>query len=441
MASPIQRLNYHTGLFLEEAEFKLEQSYHLGMRQRINYAIFKPGVLYGMALDYTGGVLKVTAGMAIDETNDPDFGPIGRELLLLQDSDPVSLSGFNPGNTAWMTIEYDSSLDAPKAPTNIAARYTQKVKISALHANPGAGTNKILLGQIAIGTNSVTDPVQKASLRMTGAPLPVPSITNFAPISGGAGTPVVITGANFTGATGVAFGGVPATVFTVNSAAQITATVPAGAATGKIRVTTPAGLGDSAADFTVIPAPAVTTVAPPSGAPGASVVITGTTFSGATGVAFGGVAATVFTVNSATQITATVPAGAATGRVRVTTPAGFGDSAADFTVVAAPVIKSILPTAQAVGGTLAVRGSDIRSSALAPGAPAAGTTIRFVDPGNAANFVNAATGTVLTDVATATGPQRVQVIVPAKGALPNIVDITLEINGVSATSPQQFTFV
>jgi hypothetical protein len=524
MASPIQRLNYHTGLFLEEAEFQLEQNYHLGMRQRINYAIFKPGVLYGMALDYTGGVLKVTAGMAIDETNDPDFGPIGRELLLLQDSDPVSLSGFNPGNTAWMTIEYDSSLDAPKAPTNIAARYTQKVKISALHANPGPGTNKILLGQIVIGTNSVNDAVQKASLRMTGAPLPVPTITNFAPISGGAGTPVVITGTNFAGATAVAFGGVAATVFTVNSATQITATVPAGAATGKIRVTTPAGFGesaanftvpaaalptvanfaplsggaatpvvitgtnfagatgvafggvaatvftvnsatqiaatvpagaatgrirvttpagfgDSAADFTVIPAPAVTTVVPPSGSPGASVVITGTTFSGATAVAFGGVPATVFTVNSATQITATVPAGAVTGKVRVTTSGGFGESAADFTVVPAPVIKSILPTAQAVGGTLAVRGSDIRSGALAPGAPAAGTTIRFVDPVNAGNFVNAATGTVQTDVAPATGPQRVQVIVPAKGALPNLVDITLEINGVSATSPQQFTFV
>ena len=360
MANPIQRLNYHTGLFLEEAEFKLEQNYHLIMRQRINYAVFKPGVFYGMALDYTGGVLKVTAGMAIDEKVDLDFGQLGRELVLFQDSDPVALAGFGPGDTAWITIEYEFSLDAPKAPTNLAARYTQKVKIIALHANPGPGTDKILLGQIVIGTNSVTDPVQKASLRMTGAPLPVPVVTNFAPLSGGAGTPVVITGTSFTGATAVAFGGVPATVFTVNSATQITATVPAGAVTGKIRVTTPVGFGESAADFTVVPAPA---------------------------------------------------------------------------------IKSILPTSQAVGGTLAIRGSDIRSSALAPGAPAAGTTIRFVDPGNAANFVNAATGTVLTDVATATGPQRVQVIVPAKGALPNIVDITLEINGVSATSPQQFTFV
>jgi IPT/TIG domain len=442
MAKPIQRINYHTGLFLEEAEFQLEQNYHLSMRQRINYAVFKPGVLYGMALDYTGGVLKVTAGMAIDETNDADFGPIGRELVLFQDSDPVSLAGFSSGNTAWITIEYDHSLDAPKAPTNIAARYTQKVKISALHADPGPGTDKILLGQIVIGTDSVTDAVQKASLRITGAPLPVPTVTNFNPLTGGPGTSVTITGTNFTGATGVSFGGVAATTFTVNSATQVTATVPAGAGSGKIRVTSPVGYGETATDFMVpLVSPTVTSFNPVSGSAGSSVTITGTNFLSVTGVRFGGVAATTFTANSVTQITATVPTGAVTGKIRVTTPVASGESTTDFTVVPPPVIKSILPTSQVVGGTIVIRGSDIRSGALAPGALATGTTIRFVDPGNAANLVTAATGTVLTDVAPTTGPQRVQVTIPAKGTLPNLVDIVLEINGVSAISPQQFTFI
>ncbi|HVO84772.1 MAG TPA: IPT/TIG domain-containing protein, partial [Syntrophobacteria bacterium] len=357
MAKPIQRINYHTGLFLEEAEFQLEQNYHLSMRQRINYAVFKPGVLYGMALDYTAGVLKVTAGMAIDETSDADFGPIGRELVLFQDSDPVSLSGFSSGNTAWITIEYDSSLDAPKAPTNIAARYTQKVKINALHADPGPGTDKILLGQIVIGTNSVTDAVQKASLRMTGAPLPVPTVTNFNPLSGGPGTSVTVTGTNFTGATGVSFGGVAATTFTVNSATQVTATVPAGAVTGKIRVTTPAGFGESVANFTLIAAPTVTNFNPLSGAVGASVVIAGTNFTGATGVSFGGVAATTFTVNSATQITATVPTGAVTGKIRVTTPAGFGESATNFTV-AVPNVTGFTPPSGGVGVLVTIAGTN-----------------------------------------------------------------------------------
>ena len=41
-------------------------------------------------------------------------------------------------------------------------------------------------------------------------------------------------------------------VFTVNSAIRITATVPAGAGTGKISVTTPAGTGSSATSFTAM---------------------------------------------------------------------------------------------------------------------------------------------------------------------------------------------
>jgi hypothetical protein len=82
------------------------------------------------------------------------------------------------------------------------------------------------------------------------APPGGPTITSFSPTSGLAGTSVVVTGTNFTGATSVAFGGVGA-VFTVNSSTQITATVPVGAATGRITVITPIGTATSTTDFTV----------------------------------------------------------------------------------------------------------------------------------------------------------------------------------------------
>jgi RHS repeat-associated protein len=61
---------------------------------------------------------------------------------------------------------------------------------------------------------------------------------------------VTITGANFTGAATVKFKNKSAS-FTVNSSTQITATVPSGATTGKISVTTPAGTGTSSSNFTV----------------------------------------------------------------------------------------------------------------------------------------------------------------------------------------------
>src|SRR5205814_3703918 len=77
-----------------------------------------------------------------------------------------------------------------------------------------------------------------------------PTISSFTPGSGPVGTSVTISGTNFTGASAVLFNGTSAS-FTVSSATAITATVPAGATSGPISVTTPGGTASSAASFTV----------------------------------------------------------------------------------------------------------------------------------------------------------------------------------------------
>jgi hypothetical protein len=76
-------------------------------------------------------------------------------------------------------------------------------------------------------------------------------IKTFTPTSGTVGTSVVITGTSFLNASTVKFGGVTAAVFTVNSDTQVTATVPSGAVTGKISITTPGGTATSSSVFTV----------------------------------------------------------------------------------------------------------------------------------------------------------------------------------------------
>jgi uncharacterized repeat protein (TIGR03803 family) len=72
------------------------------------------------------------------------------------------------------------------------------------------------------------------------------------PASGTVGAAVKILGTNLTGATGVTFNGTPAT-FTVVSSSEITTTVPAGAKTGKVKVTLPHGTLISNANFRVTP--------------------------------------------------------------------------------------------------------------------------------------------------------------------------------------------
>ncbi len=94
------------------------------------------------------------------------------------------------------------------------------------------------------------------------------------------------------------------------------------------------------------PAPTLSAVSPGSGPAGTQVTLTGTYLGSATGVSFNGTAAT-FTVVNATTIRATVPAGATSGNVTVTTPGGTTSGRA-FTVPADLVITS--PT-DVPGGT------------------------------------------------------------------------------------------
>jgi YVTN family beta-propeller protein len=106
-------------------------------------------------------------------------------------------------------------------------------------------------------------------------------------------------------------------------------------AAGTVTATVPAGTNPVAVAATDVPmgapppAPAVTAITPASGpqAGGTSVTIAGTGFFGATEVHFGSVPVTAFTVNSATQITATAPAAASTGTVHVTVTTLAGTSA------------------------------------------------------------------------------------------------------------------
>ena len=84
-----------------------------------------------------------------------------------------------------------------------------------------------------------------------------PTINSFAPSSGLVGSLATLNGTNFTDASAVSFSGTSA-IFTVSSDTQITATVPAGATSGPISVTTPAGTATSATGFMVTVRPTLT---------------------------------------------------------------------------------------------------------------------------------------------------------------------------------------
>jgi uncharacterized repeat protein (TIGR03803 family) len=158
------------------------------------------------------------------------------------------------------------------------------------------------------------------SLNIGAAPFivlvgPVPAATE--------GTQVEILGQDFTSSSEVEFGGAKATTVKLTGSTYIEATVPSGALTGPITVTTSSGTLSTLVSLDVTPT--VSAISPSSGPVGTEVTITGTGLTQATEVKFHGTKAT-FTVNSDSQITATVPSGATTGAISITTKGGTASS-------------------------------------------------------------------------------------------------------------------
>ncbi len=155
------------------------------------------------------------------------------------------------------------------------------------------------------------------------------TFVNLVTTSGKVKATVEILGQGFTGTTGVSFNGTAAS-FKVVSDTYLTAMVPSKATTGSVTVTTPGGALVSNKIYRVTPA--IKSFSPTSGTVGTAVMINGNSLTQTTKVTFGGVVATSFTVNSDTLVTATVPTGAKTGKIAITTKGGTATSTQTFTV-------------------------------------------------------------------------------------------------------------
>jgi len=158
-------------------------------------------------------------------------------------ADGVAPSGFTVGGAG-----ATCSASSTPASANIAGGATQLFTWACTAGNVGTAT--FSAGATGIDANSgATVSAAAASTSVTIQRNP-PTITSFTPASGLVGASVTINGANFTGATAVSFNTVSA-IFAVTSDSAIQATVPAGAATGPLSVTTPTGTATSTNNFTV----------------------------------------------------------------------------------------------------------------------------------------------------------------------------------------------
>lgn len=189
-----------------------------------------------------------------------------------------------------------------------------------------------------------------------------------------------------------------------------------------------------------VAAPTVTALSPGTGpaAGGTSVAITGTNFTGVTGVSFGSTAASSFTVNSTTSITATSPAGTGTVNVRVANAGGTSATGAanQFVYAAAAVAPAI--TGNPSSATVTA-GATASFTASASGTPT--PTVQWEvssDNGGSFSNVSSATSTTLSFAAAAgdNGKQYRAVFTNSAGtATTTAATLTVQTPPVITTQP------
>lgn len=285
--------------------------------------------------------------MAIDPTDDCTFWYVGEyysaptselewKTLIGHFRIPscVGVTGFSPasgGLGAPVTVNGLGFTSASQVKFGGVAAPTTFVSATTLTATVPAGSRT---GQISVTTGSNTG-VTAATFTVTTPPVPAPTLGGFTPLRGITGSKATISGTVFEGVTSVKFNGVPVPSYSVLSTTSISATVPDGVTTGAISVTTPSGTATSLASYIVTLS--ITGFRPTSGRAGTRVKISGVGFNLRTRpiVRLNGKKMTNVRVGAGgKQVSATVPAGATSGKITVqnrAAPVGTVRSPGTFT--------------------------------------------------------------------------------------------------------------
>ena len=284
-----------------------------------------------------------------------------------------------------------------------------------------------LLPPHVAGLVDVTVATSGGSATLTGAFtfVEAPTFTSVTPVVGpvAGGTSVALTGTNLRAGMQVRFGGVLATLVSVNpGGSSATVTTPAHAAGAvDVSVTTPGGTATLPGAFTYVAIPTLTTVSPNEGpiTGGQTVTLAGTDFRAGMQVSFGGATATGLVVVSPTEATVVTPAHAV-GQVdvSVTTPGGPVTLPNGYTYVVLPVLASVTPDNGPIGG---------------------GTTVTLTGTGFLAGMQVRFGGVLAALVSVDPGGTSATVTTPTHAA--GAVDVAITTPGGTATGTDGFTYV
>jgi len=222
-----------------------------------------------------------------------------------------TISALNPASLAagGVVVVQGSYLDQVTAVTlnGLNIPFSSQSATSLTLTIPANAQSGFLVLGMANGTQ------RTATLQLTVlAPI---TVTAISPAAGIVGSSLTLTGTGLDRVTGVLFTGGASASPVAQTASQLTVTIPAGAASGALSLqATPDGTVATGQTWRLAPTISVSGMSPVFGPAGTVVQVTGNGLTEVSGVALNG-AAVSFTIQSATALSFTVPAGATSGAV------------------------------------------------------------------------------------------------------------------------------
>ncbi|UOG77330.1 T9SS type A sorting domain-containing protein (plasmid) [Hymenobacter tibetensis] len=295
-----------------------------------------------LALGTFGNSSEVITRFLANGSSDPGFTPSSRFVgtvseMVVQTDQKVLVGGTFPNRIA--RLNANGSLNNTDTPLTVTSYVWQNgTSTVSTRDTVAANATGSYTATATLGAGTAVSPAVTVTVK------PTPIIPTFPSTTTSAGTDVTLEGTNLGSIRRVYFTSAPAAgqttpgrcagTFVVVSSTQLRVTVPDSAITGPLTPTTLCGTLSSPSSFTVLPT--VKTFSPLSVAAGSTATVrifgTGFTRTGTT-VRLNSSNLLNVTVISPTELTAQLPATAATGPLTVTTTGGNDTSDNNFVVV------------------------------------------------------------------------------------------------------------
>ncbi|NBR06101.1 MAG: hypothetical protein EBT92_10060 [Planctomycetes bacterium] len=255
----------------------------------------------------------------------------------------TTISGANTNTTTYVTTGVVQINNTTPQSTNYVVSGGTLKGTGAIRNLTATGTGVISPGNSPgkVTTTSLSlSPTNTLQIEIIGANSTPVAGTDYDQIVVSSGGSVTLGGATLNLSS--SFNGIQGTVFTIidnqgsnsisgtfNGLAEGAAVIVNGRA---YKISYIGGTGNNDVTLTVYDPATVTSFTPTAGKTGTTVVITGTNFTNVTQVSFNGTAQPTYNIDSPTQITTTVPSGATTGTISITTIAGTATSSSSITI-------------------------------------------------------------------------------------------------------------